>query len=56
MRYMLDTNIIIYAKDARPEIVSERFRQYKPGDLCISSITMAELEYGVCNSKKHEQN
>ena len=56
MRYMLDTNIIIYAKDARPEIVLERFRQYQPGDLCISSITMAELEYGVCNSSKPEQN
>ena len=56
MRYMLDTNIIIYAKDARPEFVLEKFRQYKPGDLCISSITMAELEYGVCNSKKPEQN
>ena len=56
MRYMLDTNIIIYAKDARPEIVLERFRQYQPGDLCISSITMAELEYGVCNSSKPKQN
>ena len=56
MRYMLDTNIIIYAKDTRPEIVLERFRQYQPGDLCISSITMAELEYGVCNSSKPEQN
>lgn len=56
MRYMLDTNIIIYAKDARPEIVLERFRQYQPGELCISSITMAELEYGVCNSSKPEQN
>lgn len=51
MRYMLDTNIIIYARNARPEAVLHRFRQYQPGDLCISSITMAELEYGVCNSK-----
>ncbi len=56
MRYMLDTNIIIYAKNERPEIVSKRFRKYKPGDLCISSITMAELEYGICNSLKPEQN
>ncbi len=56
MRYMLDTNIIIYAKNERPEIVLERFRQYQPGDLCISSITMAELEYGICNSIKPEQN
>ena len=51
MRYMLDTNIIIYARNARPETVLSRFRQYRPGDLCISSITMAELEFGACNRK-----
>ncbi|MBQ2509772.1 MAG: type II toxin-antitoxin system VapC family toxin, partial [Erysipelotrichaceae bacterium] len=51
MRYMLDTSIIIYARNARPETVLYRFRQYRPGDLCISSITMVELEYGACNSK-----
>ena len=56
MRYMLDTNTLIYAKDARPEAVLERFQRYSPGDLCISSITLAELEYGVCNSLKPEQN
>lgn len=56
MRYMLDTNIIVYAKNARPEIVLKRFQQYNPGDLCISAITMAELEYGVCNSSKPKQN
>ena len=53
---MLDTNIIIYAKNARPEAVLQRFRQYQPGDLCVSSITMAELEYGACNSNKPLQN
>ncbi|MBR2676426.1 MAG: type II toxin-antitoxin system VapC family toxin [Solobacterium sp.] len=53
---MLDTNIIVYAKNARPEIVLKRFQQYNPGDLCISAITMAELEYGVCNSSKPKQN
>lgn len=56
MRYMLDTNIIIYARNVRPESVLHRFRQYQPGDLCISSITMAELEYGVCNNSKPLQN
>lgn len=56
MRYMLDTNIIVYAKNARPEIVLKRFQQYNPGELCISAITMAELEYGVCNSSKPKQN
>lgn len=56
MRYMLDTNIIVYAKNARPEIVLEKFQQYNPGDLCISAITMAGLEYGVYNSSKPRQN
>ena len=56
MRFMLDTNIIAYAKNHRPESVLRRFMQYRPEDMCISSITMAELEYGVYNSSKPEQN
>ena len=56
MRYMLDTNIIIYAKNRRPETVFSRLRSMSPEDLCISSITMAELEYGIANSSKPEQN
>ena len=56
MKYMLDTNIIIYAKNRRPETVFGRLRTMSPQDLCISSITMAELEYGIANSSKPEQN
>ena len=56
MRFMLDTNIIAYAKNHRPESVLRRFMQYRPVDMCISSITMAELEFGVCNSSRPEQN
>ncbi len=56
MRFMLDTNIIAYAKNNRPESVLRRLTQYQPEDMCISSITLAELEYGVCNSSRPEQN
>lgn len=56
MRYMLDTDIIIYAKNARPDVVLRRLRQYRPGELCISAITMAELEYGIRNSSRPERN
>ena len=56
MKYMLDTNIIIYAKNRRPETVFDRLRSMSPDDLCISSITMAELEYGIANSSRPEQN
>ena len=56
MKYMLDTNMIIYARNGRPEEVLQKFRQYEPEDLCISAITMAELEYGICNSSNPLQN
>ena len=56
IKYMLDTNMIAYAKNRRPEVVLERLMQHDPSEICISSITMAELEYGVHNSSKPEQN
>ena len=56
MTYMLDTNIIAYAKNNRPESVLQRFMEHRPEDMCISAITMAELEYGICKSSKPAQN
>ena len=56
MRFMLDMNIIAYARNNRPESVLRRFLQYRPEDMCISAITMAELEYGVFNSYGPDQN
>ena len=56
MKYLLDTNIIIYAKNKRPESVLNRLRSFTPSDLCISSITMAELEYGIARSSRPDQN
>lgn len=56
IRYMLDTNTIAYAKNRRPESVLLRLLQHDPSEICISSITMAELEYGVFHSSRPEQN
>ena len=56
MRFMLDTNIIAYAKNNRPETVLKRLMQHSPEDYCISAITLAELEFGVYNSARPEQN
>ena len=58
MTYMLDTNICIYAMKKKPEKVLHRFREELDGGLCISSITLAELEYGMKHSSdpvKNEQ-
>ncbi len=56
LRYMLDTNMIAYARNRRPECVLERLLRHAPSEISISSITMAELEYSVFNSSKPKQN
>ena len=56
MKYMLDTNIIIYAKHRKSDSVLKRLMSHMPSDLCISAITLAELEYGIANSSKPDQN
>ena len=50
MIYMLDTNICIYVINSRPAIVLKRFRQERLGDIVISSVTAAELAFGVAKS------
>lgn len=56
-RYMLDTNMCIYLMKNQPEEVARRFAQCYVGDVVMSAITYAELEYGVAVSAdpKREQ-
>lgn len=56
MRYMLDTNICIYVIKHKPESVFRKLKKIKPEDVCISSITYAELAYGVEKSVQPERN
>lgn len=56
MKFMLDTNICIYIIKQKPAKVLKRFSQYSPGDIFISSITLAELRYGVEKSLHIQQN
>ncbi len=53
--YMLDTNICIYVINQRDEALRERFEEHA-AKICISSITCAELCYGVANSERVEEN
>ena len=56
-RYMLDTNICIYLMKHQPPEVAERFAQCFVGDVVMSVITLAELEYGVsCSGQAEGQN
>jgi len=49
-RYLLDTNICIYLMKHQPPQVAERFSSCMVGEVLISAITAAELEYGVVAS------
>ena len=49
-KYMLDTNICIYLMKHQPPQVRARFAECFVGDVVISAITLAELEFGVARS------
>lgn len=47
MIYLLDTNICIYIIKKKPAEVFEKFKNLSPGDVGISTISLAELQYGA---------
>ena len=56
MRYMLDTNICIYVIKHKPEKVFQKLQEVDPEDVCVSSVTYAELVHGVEKSAAVEKN
>ena len=56
MNFLLDTNICIYIIKQKPPEVLQKFKAYQVGDIGISSITVAELEFGVQKSQFPEKN
>jgi tRNA(fMet)-specific endonuclease VapC len=56
MKYMLDTNICIYLIKQHPPKVLKHFKSHTVGDIGMSSITLAELRYGVSKSQYVEKN
>jgi tRNA(fMet)-specific endonuclease VapC len=56
MAYLLDTNICIYIIKKKPESVINRFRLLSLGEIGISTITIAELDYGAAKSANPEKN
>ena len=53
--FMLDTNICIYLINHRDGVLRERF-EANAARICISSITYAELCYGVAHSARRAAN
>jgi tRNA(fMet)-specific endonuclease VapC len=56
MRFLLDTDVCIYLIKGKPKEALERLQVQRISDVGISSITLAELEYGVAKSSRPAQN
>jgi len=54
--YMLDTDICIYLRKRQPESVYKRFDKLDLTEICISSITYAELLFGAQCSRNVQEN
>lgn len=46
-RYMLDTNIVSHIMQGRDDALLTQLTQLSVGQAVISSVTLAELEYGI---------
>jgi tRNA(fMet)-specific endonuclease VapC len=56
MKYLLDTNICIYIIRKKPAVVLKKVASKQPGQIAISTITLAELEYGIARSHYPDRN
>jgi tRNA(fMet)-specific endonuclease VapC len=56
MVVLLDTDVCIYLIRERPARIIERLTEHAVGDVGLSAITVAELEYGVSKSGKPAKN
>ena len=56
MKYLLDTNICIYLIKQKSEKIVNKIKEFGIDELSVSSITVAELEYGIQKSNYHARN
>jgi tRNA(fMet)-specific endonuclease VapC len=54
--YLLDTNICIYIINKRSRNAAMVFASKSPRSIKLSTITLAELEYGAAKSQNRERN
>jgi tRNA(fMet)-specific endonuclease VapC len=54
--YVLDSNICIYIINRKPGNVVQKIKEHHPQEIKLSSISLAELEYGVSKSENREKN
>jgi tRNA(fMet)-specific endonuclease VapC len=56
MRYLLDTNICVALIRKRSQTVVDHITKHQIDDIAVSTITIAELQYGVNKSSSVQRN
>lgn len=56
MKYLLDTNICVYALNHSDVALSDRLRAARRSDLFVSSLTIGELLFGARRSARSTEN
>jgi tRNA(fMet)-specific endonuclease VapC len=56
MRFMLDTDSCIALIKRKPAKMLNKLTSHAPGDVGLSTVTLAELRYGVAKSAQKETN
>lgn len=56
MRFMLDTDSCIALIKRKPYKMVDKLTSHAPGDVGLSTVTLAELRYGVAKSAQKETN
>lgn len=56
MRFMLDTNTCVELIRRRNDRILRKIQRLRPDDLCVSSVTLSEMEYGAAKSAYPEKN
>lgn len=51
MKFLLDTNICIYALNERPRSVLDRLQAVRPSEVAVSVVTLFELRFGAEKSR-----
>ena len=54
--FMLDTNICIDLIRKRGERILRKLKRRRLEDICVSAVTLSELEYGVARSSDTDRN
>ena len=56
MRFMLDTDTCINLIRKRSDKILARLKRRRPEDVCVSAVTLSELEYGAAKSAAPAKN